>query len=584
MTEGTTARVLLVTLQTDIGVAEAGSEGQTGEARRMRVVRGRETRDLRLLDAAEPLAPDAVPLRVGDACEAAEMVVGVLAESPDASVVAVALDQVSAFTLWHVVQHLPDVLAVNTLEAGERIAALVRGGRSVASVLSVPQFSVSRVLAKHEGGEEVPEPPPAVTTTSDPAAMDGTWLGFGTDGLRVAPELLPQRDRLAISRLPAADRHEGRQDDRRLAIGPANFAGQGWLWSRAVSEHAGVTAANIAVRTDASRIVFHADLPMTVSEWSRPASRAAIAADFLQPSTHVLVEAARPLVAVDAVDPGDHGHIAESARRDVEALLDAGKQVALLFHGSEVRDPAAHASLDAWSPFGDPANDGLTGILAARVGSVRKALLRDLDVVRYVSTLDLVDYVPGAVWLPVVVDRASLAAAPDALQGPIPVVGHAPTSSVLKGSRWIDPVLEKLDSEGVIRYRRFRSLPPAAVPRMLRDVDVLVDQIVLGNPGVLAAQGMAAGRLVVSHLPESVRRRFPEPIPVVEANPSTLEEVMRAIASSPALYAETAAAGRRFARTFHDGRAAAQAFGPGFLDLPASSDPVSVSAEGTTRW
>jgi hypothetical protein len=93
---------------------------------------------------------------------------------------------------------------------------------------------------------------------------------------------------------------------------------------------------------------------------------------------------------------------------------------------------------------------------------------------------------------------------------------------------------------------------------------VLADQIVLGNPGVMAAEALAAGRLVVAHVAEYVRERLPLPLPVVEATPLTFEEVMRDIAANPDTYRPVAAAGRAFADTVHSGRLAAERLS-GFL-------------------
>ena len=104
------------------------------------------------------------------------------------------------------------------------------------------------------------------------------------------------------------------------------------------------------------------------------------------------------------------------------------------------------------------------------------------------STPDLLDHVPGAVWLPGVVGPASFLPTAPALTGRRPVVAHAPSSSWLKGSEWVDPVLQRMDKEGLLTYRRLQNLPPIMVPSLLREVDVVVDQVVLGNPGVLAAQ------------------------------------------------------------------------------------------------
>ena len=175
------------------------------------------------------------------------------------------------------------------------------------------------------------------------------------------------------------------------------------------------------------------------------------------------------------------------------------------------------------------------------------------------STPDLVDHVPNGVWLPGVVGAASFVAPTrSAFSGDRLVVAHAPSSSALKGSAWIDPVLQDLDERGLICYRRLRDLPPLMIPAVLEQADVVVDQVVMGNPGVLAAQAMAAGRLVVAHLPEGVRRRMNPRPPIVEATPDTLKDVVLSIIDQPDHYSRLAASGVEFARTHHDGRMSAR--------------------------
>jgi hypothetical protein len=199
----------------------------------------------------------------------------------------------------------------------------------------------------------------------------------------------------------------------------------------------------------------------------------------------------------------------------------------------------------------------LTASLERRTETIHAAMA-DFDGPMLVSTPDLLDHVPGAVWLPVVVGPASFIPAAPALTGRRPVVAHAPSSSWLKGSEWIDPVLQRMDRDGLLTYRRVQDMPPIMVPALLREVDVVVDQVVLGNPGVLAAQAMAAGRLVLAHLPEPVRRRFPDPPPVVETTPETLEQVLLSVIEDPEHYRQIAAGGVTFARKYHDGRMSAR--------------------------
>jgi hypothetical protein len=93
----------------------------------------------------------------------------------------------------------------------------------------------------------------------------------------------------------------------------------------------------------------------------------------------------------------------------------------------------------------------------------------------------------------------------------------------------------------------------------------VVDQVALGGVGVLATQALAAGRVVVGSLASSVRWRHPEPPPVVNADPSTLAEVILDIATRREHYYELAAQGPVFARRWHDGAASAQVLADHFL-------------------
>jgi glycosyltransferase involved in cell wall biosynthesis len=126
----------------------------------------------------------------------------------------------------------------------------------------------------------------------------------------------------------------------------------------------------------------------------------------------------------------------------------------------------------------------------------------------------------------------------------------------------IEPVLERLGNEGRIEYRRISGVPNERMPEFIADADVVVDQIRLGAVGVLAAEAMAAGRLVVGHVHERVRERLEGEIPVVDATPETFTEVMDAILLDPERFATIAAAGRGWARARHDGAAAATVLAP----------------------
>lgn len=357
----------------------------------------------------------------------------------------------------------------------------------------------------------------------------------------------------------------------RLLIGPANTAGQGWAWARAVERHLpGVSGLSLSV-ADASGspgLAFPHDVWLTRSMQLR-----ALAAhrQRMLGATHVISESARP-------ELGDF--FSGSLLADLPTLRRAGIAAAVLLHGSEARDPAAHAGLYPHSPFrGDP--DDYQRRLQALVARTR-ATLEAAGCPVLVSTPDLLDFVPGATWLPLVVDVDAFATDAPVLERDRPVVLHAPSNPRLKGTAAIEATLTDLDSRGLLTYRRLQGVPHAEMAAAIAESDVLVDQVVLGNPGVLLAESLAAGRVVVAHLSEQVRDRMAlgdpdgRPAPVVQADPTTIGQLIEQVVDDRTAYREMAAQGPGWARRNHDGRRAAEVLA-GFLGhRPESSFGGSV--------
>ena len=347
----------------------------------------------------------------------------------------------------------------------------------------------------------------------------------------------------------------------KLLIAPANYAGQSWAWAQAVRTHEpAVKASNLQI-TPRAVSGFTAQTSVTATEWRDPSIRMRIALDEVLPSTHVLIEAMRALIGSTDSTPNAHGWDFALAADDVLAIHDSGRKVGLLFHGSEVRRPDLHATLTTASPFSRPEHTDGTDKLRQTTDKVHGLIdmlcqkIPGLDL--FVSTPDLLDYVPTATWLPIVVPRRSFDPAPPILGESKPRVLHAPTNPFLKGSDTADDVLTMLADQGLIDYVRVHGVQSGFMPDLIRDVDVVVDQIVLGNPGVLAAETMSAGRVAVAHLPDHVRARFPMNPPIVEASRTTLEEVIRDICNRREHYLEIAQRGPSFSRDMHDGRRSA---------------------------
>jgi hypothetical protein len=329
-----------------------------------------------------------------------------------------------------------------------------------------------------------------------------------------------------------------------LGIGPANMAGQAWEWARAAERVVPGLRAEVVAVERSSAMVFDADLSVPADLYARDREWAqGLEERVLDSWTHALLEAGRPLFGLGR---------GRDFTGDAAFLRAAGLSVALVMHGSEIRNPRRHAERSAWSPFSDP-GESLTARLQQKWDALHP-LVAAFDGPVFVSTPDLLDEVPGAILLPVVVDVEAWASSAPVLERARPVVVHVPSRAALKGSEHVERAMEVLTGEGLVDYRRLDAVPHDEVHRTIREADIVVDQFSIGTYGVLAAESMAGGRLVVSHVPETCREAVGGDLPILEATADTLVEVLRSVLADRDAARAFASRGPAFVRELHDGR------------------------------
>lgn len=346
---------------------------------------------------------------------------------------------------------------------------------------------------------------------------------------------------------------------RRLLIGPANSAEQAYAWSRAAERVPGVAAAAFMHRRPDDVFDFRADhivstaTYVTNTRWHADQRRA-----ILDRFTHVVAESGRPLWGPTT-----------PARQQLDEMTRAGIDVALVWHGSDIRVPSRHAETHDDSPFRGQRYAGTDRL--EQIVSDNLALAAAIDAPMFVSTPDLLAYVPEATWLPVVIDleRWSSAAKRPALDhDALPVVAHAPSNAGLKGSELIEETMRRLHAEGLVDYREVRAVPAARMPQVYGEADIVLDQFALGTYGVAAGEAMACGRLVISYVGDHVRgvvaERTGRSIPIIESAAADVEEAIRAVIADRRRYAAVAAEGPAFVAAVHDGTVSASVLG-GFL-------------------
>ncbi len=249
-------------------------------------------------------------------------------------------------------------------------------------------------------------------------------------------------------------------------------------------------------------------------------------------------------------------------RLDVPLLHAMGKVVVYHFHGCEVRNRAhmiTHhrlATCTECAPFCIPSQQKRLLADAARHADAQ-----------FFSTLDLAESVPHGVNLPLAIESDRWIAAGrdhalpfpdrrDGVHGPV-VVAHAPTNRLIKGTDHVVAAVERLRSEfPKLELRLIEKRPWAEMPAFLAECDILVDQLMMGWYGLLAIEGMAEGKPVIAYLRDDFFRAHPD-VPVVSAEPATIQDVLRNLIRDPARRAAFGARGPEFVRSRHDARAVA---------------------------
>jgi hypothetical protein len=380
------------------------------------------------------------------------------------------------------------------------------------------------------------------------------WLRRGVRGNIELQRRRHQLKRDVKADIKAYPMPEPAQAPVRLLVAPANFAGQGHRWARAAERHVvGVAAHSFAMLN--GRLDFAVDYSATRRAYANPMWQQSQLEHVLGSYSHVLIEAERPVFG---------GRYGLECSKEIQVLREAGINVALIAHGSDVRIPSLHAERYDWSPFRDSDWDI---VWTLEYNAKRNAaLLNGFDGPVLASTPDLLDDVPNALWCPVIVDSSLWANDELPMQRDRPIVAHAPSNPRMKGSDLIDPIVQELSDQGLIEYRRITGVAPDDMPDVYRTADIVLDQFRLGSYGVAACEGMAASRVVVSHIADNVRERVLAAsgleLPIVEATPDTLAEVLRDLVKDRARAQAVARTSAEFVNAVHDGRLSADALTP----------------------
>jgi glycosyltransferase involved in cell wall biosynthesis len=335
----------------------------------------------------------------------------------------------------------------------------------------------------------------------------------------------------------------------RLGLGLANHAGQLSAFAEAICRERLDVSAELVMARAGTPFMYPADVHMDPQQQALLEVQLAQATRVLGSYTHLIADAFRPVLGWL-----NGRHI----EHDLPALSRAAVRVALLAHGSEVREPSRHRQRYEHSMFLDAPADVVPKLTALSAQSRRVAEESGLPV--FVTTPDLLTDLPSATWAPLVVDVDRWATDAKPMQRQRPLVIHAPSRRWTKGTDRILPVVQDLADRGIIEFRLIEGVPWNKMVDLITGADIVIDQLVMGSYCALACEAMAAGKPVIAFLDEQVHERLGVRPPIVNATPATLRVAIDQLLSDRDGAVELGLQGIQYVREYHDGRRTAEAF------------------------
>lgn len=134
----------------------------------------------------------------------------------------------------------------------------------------------------------------------------------------------------------------------------------------------------------------------------------------------------------------------------------------------------------------------------------------------------------------------------------VPLILHIPSNRGVKGTEYILETIRNLHTEGLnFDFRLVENMPNEGVRKLLGDADIVIDELFSETVGVLSAEAMASGTVVlVRYMPEYAA--VPSGCPAVNVTKDTLMDKLREVIVDRKLRRQLAEAGRPYVEANND--------------------------------
>jgi glycosyltransferase involved in cell wall biosynthesis len=142
-----------------------------------------------------------------------------------------------------------------------------------------------------------------------------------------------------------------------------------------------------------------------------------------------------------------------------------------------------------------------------------------------------------------------------------PLLVHAPTRRIAKGTDYILKAVEELKLELDFDFKLLEHMPRNEAMRQVQQCDIFIDQLMLGSHGLSSCEAMSFGKPVLCYImPAVYKNGLSADCPIVNVTIETIKEELRKLIINPSLRRELGQKGREYALKYHDADVIAHRF------------------------
>ncbi|MFQ5977922.1 MAG: glycosyltransferase [Candidatus Heimdallarchaeota archaeon] len=171
-----------------------------------------------------------------------------------------------------------------------------------------------------------------------------------------------------------------------------------------------------------------------------------------------------------------------------------------------------------------------------------------------ISTPDLLDWSPEAVWVPnpISLENFQFIGVAEKDKSEKVTIAHASANRQIKGTDYIIKAVKELKKENYrINLLLIENMPHRKALECYKQADIVVDQLGIGWYGVFALECMAMGKPVCAYIRRDLKSLLPSSV-LINASPKDITENLRILIEDWKLRRDFGERGRKFVQEFHD--------------------------------